>query len=248
MDERVKLDRDRLIDYAIAAKGEWSTICQLINDQVNVNHYGFTHAITLLDKDYPESLLALRQPPFVLFYKGNIDLLVKPKVSIVGSRIVDSYGQTMTQNVSHYLKDRYTIVSGLAKGVDALAAASVLHDGSTIAILGCGIERCYPRCNRYLYDHMAKYHLILSEYPFTTAPLRHHFPMRNRIIAALGDYLIVTSATMRSGTMISVTAALELGKDVYCIPYGLDHENGVGCNYLIQQGAQCIYDFSILPK
>ena len=241
------IKREQLIDYAIAAKGQWNTIRDMVNTSKRVDHHNNVDAITILDKDYPNVLMRLKQPPFVLFYKGKRELIKTRMISVVGSREVDQYGALMTQTICETIGQTFTIVSGLAKGVDALAAQSVLRDGSTIAILGCGIDTVYPRCNQSLFDQMGKSQLILSEYPGSIPPAKFRFPMRNRIIAALGDALIVTSAAMHSGTMITVNAALDMGKDVYCVPYGLDHPNGVGCNYLIYSGAYCIYEMSILP-
>lgn len=241
------MNRELLIDYAIQAAGQWNTIRDMINVSKRVEHHPGVDAITILDADYPQVLMNLRQPPFVLFYKGKRELINTRMISVVGSRQVDDYGAEMTQTICHSLGKTFTIVSGLAKGVDALAAQTVLRDGSTIAILGCGIDTVYPRCNQKLFDQMGSTQLILSEYPGSIPPAKFRFPMRNRIIAALGEALIVTSAAMHSGTMITVNAALEMGKDVYCVPYGLDHPNGVGCNYLIYSGAYCIYQINILP-
>ncbi len=241
------MTREQLIDYAIAYGGEWKQIRDAINAHRRVAHHENVAAITILDDDYPRVLMGLRMPPFVLFYKGKRDLIQTRMIAVVGSRNVDEYGKEWTKRICEYLMPTFTIVSGMAKGVDALAAQSILRDGSTIAILGCGIDTIYPLCNATLYHSLVKHHLILSEYPGSLSPAKYRFPMRNRIIAGLSECVIVTSAAMKSGTMITVNAALDMGKDVYCLPYPLDHPSGIGCNYLINSGAYCLYDLNILP-
>ncbi len=241
------MNREQLIDYAIACGGEWTQIRDAINTHRRVDHHPDVDAITILDADYPRILMGLRMPPFVLFYKGDRSLIETRMIAVVGSRHVNEYGMEWTKRICEYLRPDFTIVSGMAKGVDALAAESVLRDGSTIAILGCGIDTIYPLCNATLYHKLAKHHLLLSEYPGSISPAKYRFPMRNRLIAGLSESVIVTSAAMKSGTMITVNAALDMGKDVYCLPYPLDQATGIGCNYLINSGAYCIYDLNILP-
>jgi DNA processing protein len=140
------------------------------------------------------------------------------------------------------LAKKYVIVSGLAKGIDALSHLESLRVNSTIAILGCGIDYVYPVENKTLYRSIEENGLILSEYPSLSLPLKHHFPHRNRIVAALGKAVVVIQADLKSGTMITVNEALNLGKEVYTIPYELSSIEGQGCNLLIQQGANMILD------
>ena len=202
-------------------------------------------AITILDEDYPKLLLDLQQPPLVLFYKGNRSLLKNPKISIVGSRIISDYGMRVTKELTNCLKYKYTIVSGLAKGVDQYSHYYALNQGNTIGVLGCGIDYIYPQSNQYLFDIMSKNQLIISEFPGMVKPLKHHFPWRNRIIAGLSDKLIVTQAKLASGTMLTVNEALKINRDIYTIPYQIDDPNGTGCNALIQEGANIILTYDI---
>ena len=142
----------------------------------------------------------------------------------------------MTEQVVRML-DKYTIVSGLAKGIDSIAHYNAKK---TIAVIGNGLNVYYPYENRQLYELLFDKQLVLSEYPLDVVPLKRHFPFRNRIIAALGQAVIVTQAKEKSGTMLTVNEAINLNRDVYCIPYSYDDESGIGCNLLIQQGANMI--------
>ena len=197
--------------------------------------------ITILDKEYPATLKQLRYPPFVLFYKGNPELLSQSAVSVIGSRQPESYGIEMTRKIVGNCNRKYVIVSGLAKGIDAIAHQEALNTQRyTIGVIGCGIDRIYPMENEELYHQMSKYGCIISEYPGYTPPRRHHFPFRNRLIAALSEKCIVTAATLKNGTMLTVNEALTLGKEVICIPYPIGSANGEGCNLLISQGASIL--------
>ena len=155
-------------------------------------------------------------------------------VAVIGSRKISEYGCKATIEVVNLLKDKYTIVSGLAKGVDSIAS---MYAKSSIAVIGNGINVSYPASNANLYQYMMDKQLIISEYPKDVLPQKKHFPFRNRIIAALSKSVVVTQAAIRSGTMITVNEALALNKDIYCIPYPYDDISGQGCNLLIQQGS-----------
>lgn len=193
--------------------------------------------VTWADPHYPARLRQLRFPPWILFYRGNLSLVSCPSVGIVGSRKAVARGLQATEQVCLRLREK-VVVSGLAAGIDGCAHRSALRSGGrTIGIAGCGLKRPYPLSNRDLYEPQSCRQLILSEYPGFTAPLRHHFPWRNRLIAALSDCVLVMQATCRSGTMLTVNEALELGKPVYCLPYPDQDPAGAGCNLLLCEGA-----------
>ncbi len=196
-------------------------------------------ALTILDDDYPQAFWRLKLPPLVLFYRGDPSLLKSDIVGVIGSRRPGSYALNATVDLCSRLKHKYTIVSGLAAGIDAIAHTSALSH-KTIGIIGCGIDRVYPAANEALYDKMKKSHLILSEYPGCVAPLAAHFPFRNRLIAALSSKLFVMQAGLKSGTFITVTQAIDLAKEVYALPYGIYDPDGVGTNQLIKEGANMI--------
>lgn len=241
-------ERDYLIHYAIKYAGNYQKILKAYYNKEKVYDLRkdvFT--VTILDKEYPSILRELEYPPLVLFYRGNLKLLDNPMLSIVGSRIPNKYGVDMTFKIVSEIAYKYTIVSGMAIGIDTLSHSYAINS-NTIAVLGSGIDYCYPKSNVELYQHLLKKHLIISEYPAMTSPNKQHFPWRNRIIAALGEKLIVVQAKIKSGTMHTVNEALKINRDVYVIPHQIDDEYGEGNNLLIQQGANILLteDISML--
>ncbi len=197
---------------------------------------------TLFSHDYPECLKQINNPPFVLYYYGDLSLINKKTIGIIGMRDCDEYGRHATEYFTNELvKKGYVVVSGMAKGVDSIAHKSAIETGGkTIAVLGTGIEYCYPKENKDLYNELKKNHLVLSEYPFNVAPCKKLFPYRNRIVSALSSKILITQSRVKSGTMITAGYALEQGKDVYCVPGRFyDFE---GCNKLINQGAYLVHD------
>lgn len=234
--------REKILAYALRYQGEYYAMKKAIekNEPVNKINYNGNY-ITILDDEYPKSLLELKHPPYILFYEGNLDLLDKRGVSVIGSRLCSDYGAKMTSKIVRKIAIKNVIISGLAKGIDAYAHKEAINL-NTIAIVGCGLDICYPKENFDLYQLIKKKHLILSEYPYGTKPLAHHFPWRNRLIAALSQSVVVIEAKKRSGTLFTVNEALELGKSIYCVPHEYDNVSGWGCNYLIQQGAQILVD------
>jgi DNA protecting protein DprA len=195
---------------------------------------------TLFSFDYPESLKQMDCPPFVLYYYGDLSLVKHKTIGVVGMRDISPYGKDATLHfVEDLVKENYVIVSGMARGVDTISHWTAINrKGYTIAVLGTGIEYCYPKENRVLYEQLKVNHLVMSEYPFATAPQKRLFPFRNRIITGLSKKLLITEAKQKSGTMISAGYALEQGKDVYCVPSRYNDRNG--CNLLIQQGARLV--------
>lgn len=234
------MNRDELITCAIEYQGEYTKIANAFyNDEKDFKQIIKADAITILDKDYPQDLKALPNPPLVLFYKGHRELISGPKVAIVGSRVPCEYAIYTTKKLSEQLAKNYVIVSGLAKGIDACAHLGALQN-HTIGVLGCGIDYIYPRCNLPLYEEMKKSQLIISEYPGKVKPLAYHFPFRNRIIAGLSQSLYVMQAGLKSGTLITVNEMLNLNRDVYALPYEAIDPNGIGTNRLINEGANMI--------
>ena len=194
------------------------------------------NAITILDEIYPKSFLDLKSPPYVLYYKGNLDLLKGDKIGVVGSRKPCDYSIKCTKNLILNNQDKI-IVSGLAKGIDAYAH---YYAKKTIGILGCGIDYIYPKCNYELIKRVERNGLILSEYPLDTKPYAYHFPFRNRLIAALSKVVYVMQSNIKSGTVTTVNEALELGKEIRVLPYDAFDLNGIGNNTLINEGASMI--------
>lgn len=232
--------RDAIVWYAIQYQGDWQKIAYAL--QVNLPYKKVDYAypyITRADVNYPSCFLQLRYPPWILFYQGNLSLLEKRGIGIIGARNCTPQALKNTKEVVDILKKRYVIVSGLAKGIDAKAHSCALDTG-TIGMIGCGIDQIYPKENEALYREMSLHHLILSEYPMHTPPKAHHFPWRNRLIAACSQGVVVIQARYKSGTMHTVNQCIDLSKPVYCLPSGFENKDFQGCNYLIQSGAQIL--------
>ena len=235
------MERERLIALAYYYKGDQRKVYKAIKANEMAELKMSVNAITILDADYPKSLMDLDTPPLVLFYRGDRSLLHKDKVAVIGARDASNYAIRATCDLIKRLDSDTVIVSGLAKGIDSIAHKAAISSGhKTIAVLGSGINRCYPSCNKDLYDLMSKDHLIISEYPDLVAPLSFHFPVRNRIIAALAKQIYVMQARLKSGTFITVDVALDLCRDIYALPYNIYDEAGSGNNRLIEDGAKMI--------
>lgn len=241
-----------LVYLSILHKGDWNKIYQDILDKVPINKDDVLKTvqnlncnyITILDENYPLCLKSIYKPPFVLFYRGDINLLSDKnfRIAIVGSRLNTTYGKKTTEKLCKdllFLKENCVIVSGLAKGIDSIAHLSCLnHKGKTIAVLGNGLDVFYPKENENLYSLIASEGLLISEYPPFTMPSKDNFPNRNRIIAGLSLGIVVVEAKVKSGTMNTVCHALESGKQIFCVPNRCDEESG--CNKLIKEGAKLI--------
>lgn len=203
---------------------------------LNNNSIGY---ITYNDDKYPHEFYELDIPPYGFYYKGDISLLNRDKCSIVGSRRPSFYGLEMCSRISTYIaKNDIVIVSGLAQGIDSIAHKSALDANSnTIGVLGCGIDVIYPKANYNLYKKMEETDLIISEFNPKAKPLKFHFPMRNRLISALGKALVVIEASQKSGSLISANYSLMLNRDIIVVPGRVGEQNFEGSNSLIRDGA-----------
>ena len=249
MNELYYDSRKLLVYLAVKYKGDYEQILNAIllketdvpyEEVLDVYQSLKCKVMTYLDYDYPLRLKQIKHPPIVLFYYGDISLLDKRSISVVGSREYSEYGKECTERIIAEIIKGKVVVSGLAKGIDAIAhQAAIDNGGQTIAILGSGIDYCYPSENKELYEEIKKNHLLMSEYPFDTIPDRDHFPMRNRIVAALGDALFVPQInTYMSGTMITLNLALNLGKEVFVAPHPFG--SGTINNSMLNEGATLI--------
>lgn len=199
--------------------------------------------VTIYDKEYPNKLKCIYDAPVTLYVKGNKDILNNNSISIVGCRNCSDYGKEVSRKFAYDLaKKNITIISGMAKGIDSNAHIGCLQaKGKTIAVLGSGLDRIYPKDNAQLYNEIiANGGAIVSEYVIGTNPTKMNFPARNRIISGLSNGIIVIEAKEKSGTLITVDFALEQGKDVFVVPGNITSPNSVGTNELIKQGAKCI--------
>lgn len=197
--------------------------------------------LSILDSNYPLELKEIYNPPVLLFYQGNIELLSKPKLAVVGARQASQIGCQSVKKIIKETNNQFVIVSGLARGIDTAAHVSALKNGgSSIAVIGSGLDVYYPTENKKLQEYMSYNHLVLSEYFTGEQPLKFHFPERNRIIAGLCQDIVVAEAKMRSGSLITCERALEEGREVFAIPGNIIDGKSDGCHHLIQEGAKCI--------
>lgn len=197
--------------------------------------------LSILDSNYPLELKEIYNPPVLLFYQGNIELLSKPKLAVVGARQASQIGCQSVKKIIKETNNQFVIVSGLARGIDTAAHVSALKNGgSSIAVIGSGLDVYYPTENKKLQEYMSYNHLVLSEYFTGEQPLKFHFPERNRIIAGLCQGIVVAEAKMRSGSLITCDRALEEGREVFAIPGNIIDGKSDGCHHLIQEGAKCI--------
>ena len=195
------------------------------------------------EEDFPKAFYEYEKMPKFIFYKGNLPNFRTPIVSIIGARACSNYGRKTAKELARdFSNNGVQVVSGLAMGIDSFAAIGALEGKTpTFAVLGCGVDMCYPTENIALCDEIIKQGGgIISEYPPGDEPLRWHFPARNRIISALSDAVIVVEARKRSGSLITVEWALEQGKDVYAVPGRISDKMSEGCNKLIKSGANMI--------
>jgi len=191
---------------------------------------------------YPAILNEIFDPPLVLYSRGNIGLTDLPCVAIVGTRRPTFYGLQVAQGLAFDLGKRdVVIVSGLARGIDSAAHRGCLEaGGSTIAVLGCGIDVVYPRENRQLTRQIAESGLLLSEFPPGTSPAPQNFPVRNRIISGLSLGTVIVEASEYSGSLITARLAMEQNREVFAVPGNLTSPQSFGPNFLIKQGAKLV--------
>jgi DNA processing protein len=216
---------EQLVDQAIA----W---------QANVAH----HLIAYGESDYPELLSQIPGPPLLLYVNGNLDALHLPALAIIGSRNPTQGGVRNAVEFARHLAGRgFTIVSGLAQGIDTAAHRGALDgNGHTLALLGHGIDRVYPAANHKLAHAIAAKGALITEYPLGAQPERWHFPERNRLISGLSLGTLVIEAARRSGSLITARLAADQGREVFALPGSIHNPLARGCHALIRQGAKLV--------
>ena len=205
--------------------------------------------IPAFDSRFPERLREIPESPGCIYLKGRLPDPVEMTVGIIGARDGTEYGKMVARTLAKELSEYgISIISGMAYGIDTAAHEGALWGGGkTYAVLGCGVDICYPAINRKLYSKIQEEGGIISEYPKGSPPLPHHFVARNRLIAGLSDILIVVEAKERSGTFITVDRALEQGKQVFVVPGRITDPLSRGCNKLLMEGASlCLSKEDIL--
>lgn len=200
------------------------------------------HLLTLADDAYPRALLDLPDAPMVVFVKGDVARLSRPSMALVGSRQATPQGLENAEAFAADLsRSGYTVVSGLAAGIDAAAhRGGLAGSGSTVAVVGTGLDRVYPASHRELAHQIALGGALVSELPLGSAPKSEHFPRRNRIIAALGLGCLVVEAALGSGSLITARQAADLGREVFAIPGSIHSPQSKGCHRLIKDGAKLV--------
>ncbi|GER65611.1 DNA processing protein DprA [Weizmannia acidilactici] len=203
-------------------------------------------ATAAFEPEYPALLKETYEPPIVLYSMGDISLLKRRCLAVVGSRKSGTYAEKVVDRLfPDLIEKNFVIVSGLAKGADTIAhRAAMKFGGKTIAVLGSGFFHIYPRGNTVLAEKIKQNHLLLSEYPPFTRPQKWHFPERNRIISGISEGVVVIQAERRSGSLITADFALQEGREVFSIPGNVLDSLSEGTNHLIQQGAKLVANSS----
>ncbi len=194
------------------------------------------------DEEYPPLLKQISDAPLLLYVRGDVGVLSRFAVAMVGSRRPSAYGSSVAHRLAHDLAERQLVVtSGLARGVDSAAHRGALEaKGKTVAVLGSGIDVIYPKENKKLADEIAKSGAVISEFPLGTGPTPQNFPIRNRIISGLSLGVVVVEAAEYSGSLITARLALEQNREVYAVPGNITSAQSFGPNHLIKQGAKLV--------
>ena len=202
------------------------------------------HLVTPVDPSYPELLKQIHDPPLALYVRGDLLPRDKHGISLIGTRECSHYGKQVADRLGFQLgKMGYTVISGLARGIDTAAHAGALKSGGrTLAVIGSSLDKLYPPENAELADRIAAQGAVISEFPLGTEPNRTTFPMRNRIVAGLSQAVVVVEAAPGSGAMITVDEALAQGRTVCAVPGRIDSPLSRGCHQLIKNGARLVED------
>lgn len=199
--------------------------------------------LTWDEPEYPRRLREIYDPPTLLYVRGNVELLSRHLISIVGARRPTPYGNQMAERLGRDLADRgLVITSGLARGIDSCAHKGALSSptGTTVGVLGCGIDVVYPKENKKIFAEIEKRGAIISEFPMGAFPAPQNFPIRNRIIAGMSLGVVVVEGAQYSGSLITARLAMEFGREVFGVPGNATQPSSFGPNQLIKQGAKLV--------
>lgn len=197
--------------------------------------------LTFEDSGYPQILREIVEPPLVLYCHGQPEVLSWATVAVVGSRRPTAYGRMMAEKLADELAaSGLVVISGLARGIDTLAHRGALRSGRTVAVLGSGLDKIYPKENRMLAEKITEKGAVVSEFPLDSEPLGYHFPLRNRVISGLSLACLVIEASQKSGALITARLALDQGREVLAVPGPVTSDLSQGTNYLIKHGAKLV--------
>ena len=224
---------DNILNYKKFQDGAKKELELVLNKNIKI--------VTITDPLYPALLKEIGDPPPFLTYLGQLDN-TSPCISVVGSRNATSYGLSTSENFSHNLAQKgFQIVSGLARGIDSMAHKGALRaNKKTIAVMGSGLNKIYPRENRHLFNDIAVKGTVFSEFKVNTDPFPQNFPIRNRIIAGLSCGSIIVEAAQRSGSLITARLAAEYNREVFAVPGSIKSKKSQGTHALLKQGAKLV--------
>ena len=195
--------------------------------------------LSIDDPEYPKQLKEIYDPPLLLFYKGNLEILNTAQLAIVGPRKPTHYGTQVAKELAQQVTRYFTITSGLAAGIDTIAHKTALEmQQPTVAVLGSSFDQLYPKSNLDLAEEITKTGIIITEFPENTPALKHHFPQRNRIVSGLSKGVLVCEATNKSGSLITARLAMEQNREVFAVPGPIHSELSEGVHNLIKDGAK----------
>ncbi len=241
------------VEALCGAKGVGRTLAEGVRRQADVVDVGAEEAraaelgariVSFVDPEYPEPLKSIHDPPLALYVRGTLLPSDRHAIGVVGSRSCTHYGTQVADRLSFQLaKQGYTVVSGLARGIDAAAHGGALKGkGRTLALMGTGIDQVYPPENAKLAEEIVGNGALLTEFPVGFKPTRQSFPQRNRLISGLSRGVLVVEAARGSGAMQTVDEANEQGRLVFAVPGRIDNPSAGGCNFLIKNGAKLVED------
>ncbi|MEM9101308.1 MAG: DNA-processing protein DprA [Pseudomonadota bacterium] len=201
------------------------------------------HFISIIDPNYPGLLKEIAHPPIGLFVIGDMQLLKKPQLAVIGARKPTTFGRETAKGFSRELtRQGFLVTSGMALGIDAAAHQGALEIGETVAVLGHGLDIIYPKDNLHLAQQIANSGLLVSEFPIGVGVRKDHFPRRNRIISGLSIGCLIVEAAIKSGSLLTARMAMEQNREVFAIPGSIQNPMVKGCHRLIKEGAYLVED------
>ncbi len=221
---------------AILSFKDWDRVDSIISNTERIG----ARFVTISDPEYPELLKQIYDPPTLFWMKGNPEVFEKPGIAVIGTRNPSVYGKKKAAQLAGELAEKgFSIISGLAYGIDAIAHRAALDaNGSTVAVLGSGIDNIYPQKHLQLAKDIVKSGgAVISEFPLGTKPDAVNFPVRNRIVSGMSLGVLVIESGMQGGSMITAELGLDQNREVFALPHNLDNLSGSGGNYLIKKGA-----------
>ena len=213
-----------------------------INEQLSLSQKVCADVVAWSDQDYPTLLKQISSPPVILFSRGDVSAASRPAVAIVGSRRGSRSGLFVAEKLGRGLASAgFVVVSGMARGIDSAAHRGALSaGGATVAVLGSGVDVCYPRENKRLMAEIEERGAVLSEFPLGTPPLKQNFPLRNRVISGLSSGVVVVEASEESGALVTALHALEQNREVFAVPGDITLSSTAGSNRLLKEGAKLV--------